>query len=91
MRLSARLHTESPEISYPLRTAAYDESTRAYAAALCEALPHLSARDVYWRMTMVVGAYFYAFSDTHRLDIMAHGICNPNDTEEVFAAVTITF
>jgi hypothetical protein len=47
MRLNARLHTESPEISYPLRTAAYDESTRAYAAALCAALPHLSARDVY--------------------------------------------
>lgn len=88
MRLNARLHTESPEISYPLRTAAYDESTRVYAAALCEALPHLSARDVYWRMTMVVGAYLYAFSDTHRLDIMAPGICNPNDTEEVFAAVT---
>jgi hypothetical protein len=36
------------------------------------------------------GAYLYAFSDTHRLDIMAPGICNPNDTEEVFAAVTIT-
>jgi AcrR family transcriptional regulator len=88
MRLNARLHTESPEISYPLRTAAYDESTRAYAAALCEALPHLSAKDVYWRMTMVVGAYLYAFSDTHRLDVMAPGICNPNDTEEVFTAVT---
>ena len=88
MRLNARLHTESPEISYPLRTAAYDESTRAYAIALCEALPHLSAKDVYWRMTMVVGAYLYAFSDTHRLDVMAPGICDPNDTEEVFTAVT---
>jgi AcrR family transcriptional regulator len=88
MRLNARLHTESPEISYPLRTAAYDESTRAYAIALCEALPHLSPKDVYWRMTMVVGAYLYAFSDTHRLDVMAPGICDPNDTEEVFTAVT---
>jgi hypothetical protein len=37
---------------------------------------------------LLVGDYFYAFSDTHRLDIMAPGICNPNDTEEVFAAVT---
>jgi AcrR family transcriptional regulator len=88
MRLNARLHTEPPEISYPLRNAAYDESTRAYAEALCEALPHLSPKDVYWRMTLVVGAYLYAFSDTHRLEIMAPGICDPNDTEEVFTAVT---
>jgi AcrR family transcriptional regulator len=88
MRLNARLHTEPPEISYPLRNAVYDESTRAYAEALCEALPHLSARDVHWRLMLVVGAYLYAFSDTHRLEIMAPGICNPNDNDEVFVAVT---
>lgn len=88
MRLNARLHTEPPEISYPLRNTAYDESTRAYTDALCAALPHLAPRDVYWRMTLVVGAYLYAFSDTHRLDVMAPGLCNPNDADEVFTAIT---
>ena len=88
MRLNARLHTEPPEISYKLRTEVYDKSTRIFAEALREALPHLSAKDAYWRTTLVVGAYLYAFSDTHRLDIMAPGVCNPNDHEEVLDAIT---
>jgi AcrR family transcriptional regulator len=88
MRLNARLHTEPPEISYKLRNEAYDKSTRIFAEALREALPHLTARDAYWRTTLIVGAYLYAFSDTHRLDVMAPGICNPNDHDEVLAAIT---
>ena len=39
LHLQARLHTEPPEISYPLRRRAYDASTRAYADALTQALP----------------------------------------------------
>jgi len=87
MRLQARLHTEPPEISYKLRNEAYDESTRIFAEALHDLLPHLSEKDVYWRMTMVVGGYLYAFSDTHRLEVMAPGICNPNDVDEVLSAI----
>jgi AcrR family transcriptional regulator len=88
MRLNARLHTEPPEISYKLRTDVYDKSTRVFAEILREALPHLSAKDAYWRTTLVVGAYLYAFSDTHRLDVMAPGVCNPNDHDEVLDAIT---
>ena len=88
MRLQARLHTEPPEISYKLRSDAYDASTRTFTTALREALPHLSERDVYWRMTLVIGAYLYAFSDTHRLEEMAPGICNPNDPNEIMTAIS---
>jgi AcrR family transcriptional regulator len=88
MRLNARLHTEPPEISYKLRTEVYDKSTRIFAETLRQALPHLSAKDAYWRTTLVVGAYLYAFSDTHRLDVMAPGVCNPNDHDEVLDAIT---
>ncbi len=88
MRLNARLHTEPPEVSGPLRNAAYDQSSHDFAAVLHEALPHLSRADVYWRLTLTIGAYLYAFSDTHRLDILAPGICNPNDAEELFTAIT---
>ena len=87
MRLNARLHTEPPEISYKLRTQAYDKSTRIFAETLRKALPHLTAKDAYWRTTLIVGAYLYAFSDTHRLEVMASGVCNTNDPNEVFAAI----
>ena len=87
IRLQARVHTEPPEISYQLRNEAYDVSTRAYVDALRVALPTLSEKDVYWRVTLMVGAYLYAFSNTHRLDQLAPGICNPDDTDEILDQV----
>lgn len=86
MRLNARLHTEPQEISNPLRSA-YDESTHAFAEALHAALPHLSLKDIHWRLALSVGGYLYVLSDAHRLDVIAPGICNPDDAHEVFAAI----
>jgi AcrR family transcriptional regulator len=88
IRLQARLHTEPPEISYKLRNDAYDVSTRDYVDALGAALPHLSKKDAFWRVTLVVGAYLYAFSDTHRLEQLSGGICHPDDTDEILAQAT---
>jgi AcrR family transcriptional regulator len=88
IRLQARLHTEPPEISYKLRNEAYDLSTKAYVEAMCSALPHLPQKDVYWRMMLVIGAYNYAFSDTHRLEQLAAGICDPSNTDEILAQIT---
>jgi AcrR family transcriptional regulator len=88
IRLQARVHTEPPEISYKVRNRAYDSSTKAYVKALKEALPHLSEKDIYWRITLVVGAYMYAFSDTHRLEELAKGVCNPDDPNEVLEQIT---
>jgi len=84
IRLHARLHTEPPEISYPLRSQAYDESMQAYIQALQAALPDLPAKDIYWRATLMVGAYLYAFSDAHRLEVLSKGACNPDDERETF-------
>ncbi|BBQ01487.1 TetR family transcriptional regulator (plasmid) [Burkholderia sp. SFA1] len=88
IRLQARLHTEPPEISYNLRSTAYGDSTDAYVEALRAALPGLPAKDLYWRVTMMIGAYLYAFSDTHRLDVLAKGACDPWDANETLEQLT---
>lgn len=88
LRLQSRLHTEPPEISYKLRNEAYDKSTRAYVQAIHSVLPQLSEKDVYWRVTLMVGAYMYAFSDTHRLEELAKDVCDPEDTNELLAQIT---
>ena len=88
IRLQSRLHTEPPEISYQLRNEAYDASTRAYVGALRKALPYLPEKDIYWRVTLMVGAYMYAFSDTHRLEQLAPDICNPDDADEILEQIT---
>lgn len=88
LRMQARLHTEPPEVSYALRNEAYDASTRLFVGAIHEALPKLSQKDVYWRMTLLVGAYMYAFSDTHRLEDIAPNVCNPEDPNEIIDQIT---
>lgn len=87
LRLQARLHTEPPAVSYDLRSEAYDASTQMYVKAIQEALPSLSAKDAYWRMTLMIGAYMYAFSDTHRLEELAPDICNPESPQEIIEQI----
>jgi hypothetical protein len=36
----------------------------------------------------MVGAYMYAFSDTHRLEQLAKGVCNPDDPNEILEQIT---
>ncbi|CAM5217979.1 hypothetical protein CDEF62S_05996 [Castellaniella defragrans] len=82
LRLQSRLHTEPPELSYALRTRAYGDSTARYAEAFKKVLTQLRPLDVYWRVTMMVGTYLYAFSDTHRMEELAQGAgYDPDDTE----------
>jgi len=89
LRLQARLHTEPPEISYQLRTQAYGGSTQRYVDAIRLALPDLPELDAYWRVTLMIGTYLYAFSDTHRMDAMAPpGLYDPEDTEALIEQVT---
>lgn len=89
LRLQARLHTEPPEISYKLRTDAYGGSTRRYVEVLREALPKLGELDAYWRVTLMIGTYLYAFSDTHRMEEMApKGMYDPDDTDSLIDQVT---
>ncbi|MDS9469723.1 TetR/AcrR family transcriptional regulator [Paracoccus sp. MBLB3053] len=67
LRLHARLHMEPEALSFELRRTVYNESTRAYARAFAELLPQLSEREIYQRMSLLIGAYLYAFSGTSRL------------------------
>lgn len=87
LRLQARLHTEPADISYKLRNEAYDVSTRAYVQMLAKVCPHLTPKDVNWRMGLMIGAYMYVFSDTHRLEQLAPGVCNSDDREEIFEQI----
>lgn len=88
IRLQARLHTEPPEVSYKLRNHAYSESTQAYVGAFRKVLPALPEKDLYWRVTFMIGAYLYAFSDSHRLEEVAKDICDPSDSLEILEQLT---
>ena len=88
LRLQSRLHTEPPQLSYKLRTEAYDRSTRGYVQLLRKVRPKLSALDAYWRITMMIGTYLYAFSDTHRMEELAGSDYDATNSAEVLEQVT---
>jgi AcrR family transcriptional regulator len=89
LRLQARLHTEPPTISYALRDKAYGTSTQRYVDALKEAVPGLSDLDANWRITLMVGTYLYAFSDSHRMEErLPDGQYNPEDWQSLIQQVT---
>ncbi|MEQ3625833.1 MAG: TetR/AcrR family transcriptional regulator [Celeribacter sp.] len=71
LRLHARLHMEPEEISYELRREVYQESTLAYARAFELALPNVPPAAIYHKISLMVGSYLYAFSDTNRLQQLA--------------------
>lgn len=67
LRLHARLHMEPEEISYELRRKVYQESTLAYAQAFERLLPDIPRATIYHKISLMIGSYLYAFSDTNRL------------------------
>jgi AcrR family transcriptional regulator len=83
LRIHARLHMEPEEFALTLRRKVYNESTKAYAQALHEALPHLPLKTVYWRLILLVGATLYAISGTHRIAELSVNACSPNDLNEL--------
>ena len=88
LRLQSRLHTEPPHLSYQLRTEAYDLSTRGYVELLRKVRPQLSALEAYWRVTMMIGTYLYAFSDTHRMEQLAGSAYDAADSAGILEHVT---
>ncbi|TRX75175.1 TetR/AcrR family transcriptional regulator [Pseudomonas mangiferae] len=87
LRLQARLHTEPPQISYDLRTKAYGNSTQRYVEALQEAIPGLPDLDANWRITLMIGSYLYAFSDTHRMEDRLPNTFDPDDWKSLIDQV----
>lgn len=80
LRLHARLHMEPEAFSFALRREVYDESTRAYVEAFHRLLPEASELEIFQKMSLTVGAYLYAFSDTNRLEELAK---SKNATEDL--------
>ena len=88
IRLQSRMHTEPPRFADRLRREVYDGTVREYLAAVRKAAPHLSARTAYWRMVLLIGAYLYAHSDSHRLEKMSGGLCTTKDLDEMLGQIT---
>ena len=55
---------------------------RRFLAAFHRALPHLSPKEVFWRVHFAVGGMVHTMVDSERLARMSGGLCRPSDVEE---------
>lgn len=87
VRLYARLHTEPPELAEEVRRRVYDETTLDYADAFRQALPHIPAEVIYWRLVFMMGTYNFAFITSGRLEVMSRGALRSSDLDAVVRQV----
>lgn len=78
-KLRARLATEPEAFSRRILSDAFDESSRAYLAALGRLLPDLPPAELAWRFHFLLGAMTYTMADPGRIQALTGGGCNPGD------------
>ncbi|OYX14207.1 MAG: hypothetical protein B7Z15_04725 [Rhizobiales bacterium 32-66-8] len=84
-RLRARLGIESEKVSRRILSRAFDESSRAFLAALGTALPELPAHELAWRFHFLLGTMVYTMADSGRIQSLTHNALNPREGEQTLA------
>lgn len=80
-RLRAMLAAEEAPLFAQLRAENFNQSSRAFVAALRECLPELSEDDVLWRFHFMLGTIYYSASSPQRIKAFSRGRCDPGDVE----------
>ena len=80
-RLRAILAAENSSLLEQLVARNFDDTTRAFADALCECLPGLTREDVLWRFHFLLGAIYYTATGPYRIRTLSGGKCDPTDAE----------
>lgn len=80
LRLMGRIYTEPGDLWVPIFRE-FEPVKRKFETALRRALPDLPPLEMFWREHFLVGAMCHTIADTHRLEVISGGLCDPNDVE----------
>lgn len=86
-RLRAVLAHENHALARRLIEKHFDDTSRAFIAALHRCLPHLSLADVYWRFHFLLGALYYTTVNPDRIRQLSGGLCDPSDPDTAIATM----
>jgi len=81
VKLRARLASEPQSSSRAILSREFDQSSRAFLAALGRALPDLPRIDLEFRFHFLLGANVYTMADNGRIQDLTGGHCDPGDVE----------
>lgn len=83
LRLLARNIGAPPPFMSTILEAQFRPLIVRYVKALHDALPHLPAKTVFWRMHFVVGMTLHCASHHFTIDKMSAGLCHADDLDEM--------
>jgi hypothetical protein len=78
-KLRARLSIEPETVSRRILGKAFDESSRAFLAALERALPDCPKAEMQWRFHFLLGTMVYSMANGGRIQSITRGACDPGD------------
>lgn len=73
VRLQARIHAESEELSLRLRREVYDAAVKRYIDVIEPLLPHLPRSLISLRWSFLVGTYMFMLNDLGRIEDITEG------------------
>jgi AcrR family transcriptional regulator len=82
-QMMGRLYTEPHGAMQSLIVTEMGEVARRFALALAGILPHLSHREVCWRLHFTIGMLAHTMAAGEKLKHLSHGLINPHDKQEV--------
>ena len=77
----SRVFSESPEFQKSIRISGLQETADRFSALISAILPELPINEIYWRLHFSAGPMLSTLLHGHRLRILSHGQCDPDDIE----------
>jgi AcrR family transcriptional regulator len=81
VRLVAQCLAEPAAFLRPLIEEEFAEYNRRFHLALSRALPHLSSRDIHWRLHFVQGALLHTLAHADLLELWSNGQCRVTNVD----------
>ena len=76
----SRVFSESPEFQKSIRVTGLQNTVDRFSKLISTILPELPMDEIYWRIHFSAGPMLSTLLHGHRLKILSHGLCDPDDT-----------
>ncbi len=80
-RLFGRLHVEPSQVIERVMSEQFGAVARRFIPAIVRAVPDVPEEEVLWRIHFAIGAMAQTCLDTHRLQMISGGRCDPSDVD----------
>jgi AcrR family transcriptional regulator len=86
-QMMGRIYTEPHQVVDQIWNKELCHVAARFSAAYLRTLPHLSKREVYWRMHLSIGVLSHAMGAGRKLNQLSEGICDGGNMQELLVHI----